>query len=682
MCVILIRQNISNKFLRNSLKQLSLILSDEYVDGHLNIIMKLTFTRQHKSILSFPPTEIISDFVVITGINGAGKSHLLEAIENGAVSVQGIQSRAPQIRRFHHTNMQPNATSAANPTNVWAQRVRLWDEIRGQITRQKEVIRTNLVRQGVPSEYVTNIEAVVTWTQDDIAEIVDDADKAARIHQNLKTLLTRADNAVWNQWLHNPALSRAVQSIRSQYAHVFSLSEDTFSRHVPLDLTQTDVFQQNFAALFASYHRYYEQNRMNRFYAEKDGEDCWWLDEEQFEQSYGNPPWETVNKILKAAFLPLRVNHPKGLLDQPFTLNLYHTELDCKVDYANLSSGEKIILSLAHCLYYAQSEYSSLKLPQLLLLDEPDAPLHPTMTRNFMNVVEQVLVRNLGVKVIMTSHSPSTVAFAPEGSVYRLDRSPRKLYPCSKEAAISVLTDGFATVMPTTRFVIVEAGFDQEAYQALFNAVQQGESWPNLPPIVFIRASDQDNRTGGGCGQVSNWAEKLSLSGLSFFRGLLDRDTDNEATDVVHILGRYSIENYLLDPIVIYACLVEKNQHKQILELEEFSNCDVHALETLTNEQLQSIFDAIASKIESVRPQLLSDETFVIRYRNGKEVTAPAWLRDTRGHDLSMVVCNCFRDDGKLLISKQLKEPLLMMATKLPGYIPVDLEGIFVTLAQ
>ncbi|MGD1932821.1 MAG: AAA family ATPase [Leptolyngbyaceae cyanobacterium] len=644
--------------------------------------MQLTFSRPHKSILSFPSTEIASDFAVITGINGAGKSHLLEAIENGAVSVQGVQPGAPHIRRFHHTAMQPNGTAAANPTNIWTQRIGLWTEIQGQIENQKTVIRANLIKQGLSSEHVIDIENVATWTQEHMAKVIGDAVKATQIHQNLTAWLSQADKAVWQSWSKNPTRAGIAESIHGEYNNLFALSEDIFLRHVPLDLNSTDVFQQNFAPLFASYYRYREQNKMHRYYAKQEGEKLWWLSDEEFEQSYGRPPWETVNEILKTAYLPLRVNQPTGVFDQPFTLKLHHTELGCDINYADLSSGEKIIISLAHCLYYARSENSFLKLPQLLLLDEPDAPLHPTMARNFMNVVEQVLVRDLGVKVIMTSHSPSTVAFAPEGSVYRLDRSPRKLQPCSKDVAIAVLTDGFATVMPTTRFVIVEAKFDQDVYQRLFNSVQKSEHWPNLPHIVFIRASDQENRKGGGCGQVSTWAEKLSSSGLTFVRGLLDRDIQNEPTDVICVLGRYSIENYLLDPIVIYACLVEKNLHKEILDLEELNDCNVHAIAALPNEKLQSIISAMCLKIKSCRPQLSSNETFTIRYCNEKEVEAPIWLRDERGHDLSQIFRECFRDGDKYLISKNLEESLLMMAAKLPGYISAELQALFIALAQ
>jgi predicted ATPase len=51
-------------------------------------IMKLIYQKDHLSITQFNPIDI-PDFTILTGINGAGKSHLLQAIENRSVLVDG-----------------------------------------------------------------------------------------------------------------------------------------------------------------------------------------------------------------------------------------------------------------------------------------------------------------------------------------------------------------------------------------------------------------------------------------------------------------------------------------------------------------------------------------------------------------------------------------------------------------
>ncbi len=644
--------------------------------------MKFTFVRQHKSINSFPLTEIEAGFIVITGINGAGKTHLLEAIENGGLKVENIPRGATNIRRFHHTDMQPNDTGVAKPSELWAQRIGLWDEIQQPIFDHQQVIRERLTNNGIASDKTEDFGRVAEWTEQEIYEIVSDRGRASKIYKELQSWLTNANNEVVSGWRQNINRKGLAELLVSRVNCVTGLTEETFRKLVPVDWNPTDVFQQNFAPLFASYHRLREWNKVNRFYATQEGEERHWITDEEFYSQYGLPPWETVNRILEEANLPLRVNWPEGDFDVPFTLKLHNTELDCDVSYKDLSSGEKIIISLAHCLYYAGSNNPSLSLPKLLLLDEPDAPLHPSMTRSFMRVIEQVLVGENGVKVIMTTHSPTTVAFAPTGSVYKLERKPRRLVPCSKDSAITVLTDGFATVLETTRFVITEAMIDHTTYQSLFQAIQMSGAWPTLPNLVFVQASDSENRTGGGKGQVANWAGKLSELGLPFFRGLIDRDSGNADSPVIKVLGRYSLENYLLDPIILYACLVDKNRYQSVLKLDELRECNVHSITSFPAFRLQEIADAVCQKLESFRPELVSTEKFEVEYQNAHKISLLAWMRDTRGHDLAQIVCSCFRDGERSLISRKLEEPILMLTAKLPGFIPKDLVGLFVSLAS
>ena len=48
--------------------------------------LELKFEQTHKSIKSIPQLRL-PDFCVLTGPNGSGKTHLLEAINNGSVRV-------------------------------------------------------------------------------------------------------------------------------------------------------------------------------------------------------------------------------------------------------------------------------------------------------------------------------------------------------------------------------------------------------------------------------------------------------------------------------------------------------------------------------------------------------------------------------------------------------------------
>ena len=55
--------------------------------------MQLKVKQAYKSIDTLPKNIKLPDFTVITGVNGSGKSHLLESIENGSIQIDEIQSR-------------------------------------------------------------------------------------------------------------------------------------------------------------------------------------------------------------------------------------------------------------------------------------------------------------------------------------------------------------------------------------------------------------------------------------------------------------------------------------------------------------------------------------------------------------------------------------------------------------
>ena len=47
--------------------------------------MQLEFRKQHLSIAAFPAVEL-PQLAIIVGLNGSGKSHLLQAIASGAIA--------------------------------------------------------------------------------------------------------------------------------------------------------------------------------------------------------------------------------------------------------------------------------------------------------------------------------------------------------------------------------------------------------------------------------------------------------------------------------------------------------------------------------------------------------------------------------------------------------------------
>lgn len=69
-------------------------------------------------------------------------------------------------------------------------------------------------------------------------------------------------------------------------------------------------------------------------------------------------------------------------------------------------------------------------------------------------------------------------------------------------------------------------------------------------------------------------------------------------------------------------------------------------------------------------------------YLNGHKVNLPIWIRDKRGHDLTTIIRECFRNGEKYLLSRKPEESVLILTAKLPGFIPKDLTELFVSLAS
>ncbi|KFC21796.1 AAA family ATPase [Epilithonimonas lactis] len=155
-------------------------------------------------------------------------------------------------------------------------------------------------------------------------------------------------------------------------------------------------------------------------------------------------PWIVFNDILDKAEFKYTTKYTASLDDEePTLIHLIDRESGMKVSFESLSSGEKTILALIFVLYNSSNNG---KFPEVILFDEPDAHLHPSLTKLFLDVIKEVLVEKQNVKVILTTHSPSTIALAPEESIYRMDRTLGYPIKEDKDVAVQNLSSGLASI--------------------------------------------------------------------------------------------------------------------------------------------------------------------------------------------------------------------------------------------
>jgi len=165
--------------------------------------------------------------------------------------------------------------------------------------------------------------------------------------------------------------------------------------------------------------------------------------------------------------------------------------------------------------------------------------------------------------------------------------------------------------------------------------------------------------------------------------GIIDRDGGNMARQNVQVLKRYSIENYLYDPLVIVVAFVRNGRHKTVIS--SIQHLDVNDIESvLTNRALlQSAINEVLGQIKAhVEGEL--DETLVAcsvmsKYGDEKIVyELPQWFIDIKKADL--MTGSLRRATGQALKPVTEKEQLLALESA--AIVPEDIFALFQTLAS
>ncbi|WP_395452895.1 ATP-binding protein [Azospirillum melinis] len=390
----------------------------------------------------------------------------------------------------------------------------------------------------------------------------------------------------------------------------------------------------------------------------------------------GPAPWEVVNEALTVAGFPYEVVSPQSKpLMASYQVLMRDKESKLEIQIGDLSSGEKVLLQLVLWLFSASRNGL---FPKLLLLDEPDAHLHPSMTTQFLDVILEVLVNRYGVRVIMSTHSPSTVSLAPEGSIFQIDRGSQEVKPVQNRGEIvSILTAGMVTVSRSTKFCFVEDEDDVEFYNVVrdiltdFGPSVDPMALKPIPSIAFVPASlgSGTSKISGGCTVVSKWVDKLDADPLDrMFFGIIDRDVGNQTSGRVHTIGRYSFENYLLDPLVVFSLLLEDNIAPSISGVR-ISSGDEHLLRNKNEEDLQKIADRVCLDIKNAEQKLAVVPLHVVNYTVGVSIEVPDWVINHQGHDLLQIVQRAYNP-------RTINPPRLRKALRRCRMVPKELASL------
>ena len=530
----------------------------------------LTFLSIHKSITNLDEITL-PNFVVLTGRNGSGKTHLLTAIATGKVRSSLVANIGTDVQLFDSASIIPTDTGIFDPSQNQSKRTEWFTYIRAQQEQYFPDLQKVAIGCGVPAQYCMSSRAINSLTLLKLREILPDPSKAeevdVQIKSRIKALGTQISENVCNHKIGDESWLKALQKIQQASPETFFLSsQSSFFNNENLLWGEVDPFKQAFGRVFTTYRELIHDNDRLERHPPKDDPDRRHLTQTKFIEKYSTPPWDFVNQILEECHLDFRVDSPPLHETTSYEPQLHKLSIPVAMRFQDLSSGEKVLMSFALCLYNSQDSRQSKVFPKLLLLDEVDAPLHPSMTKSLLDTIQNVLVRDKNVAVILTTHSPTTVALAPEEAIFSMNPTGPRLDKVTKSSALSLLTTNVPTLSVSfdgRRQIFVESRTDANLYDLLY---QRYKSHLNSErSLVFIEVGKRDESGGeknAGCEQVSRLVESLVGGGNQSVLGLVDWDGEREPKERLHVLSpkiRDGLESLLFDPVLLIMTIAREN---------------------------------------------------------------------------------------------------------------------------
>lgn len=343
----------------------------------VNILDKYK-TYQKNSVYSFD-----GDLIIISGINGSGKSQLLNII---------AKNSKEQIKRIIMQTDEAGITKRLENILLLSFRdnINLGNDF-GQfsVTCQKnnstkawEFYKNNIKQRN--SSYI-------------------DQNKVQKFNDGTIIFDDRGiKNPSWR------SIIKLVELIKSNYEEKnwFNLSEFDIERILPPDFiwrNENDIISQVGNLFYiACCERVNKQVEYSKTEAIFNNEE--WLK---------TAPWTILNNLFKELKFKYRFKSDYAFKTPNMEENPKLRDGSEIRTLLDLSDGEKAILKLA--LISLDEEVS--KDINLVLFDEYDAPLNPSLTEAFYHVINEFYIKK-GIQVIITTHSPATISLAPENAQF------------------------------------------------------------------------------------------------------------------------------------------------------------------------------------------------------------------------------------------------------------------------
>ena len=526
--------------------------------------MRINLSHKYKSIASLT-TEELPDFAVLIGRNGAGKTQLLEALEKGLAEMSGISSE--EIKLYNLSTFYPPNTNQADRNTIHFGLVTADTYLLSQSGRPAPIQTAAVIFDTAISdiEHHSDTQALEDFEHNLREEIRHLADFTVFADRNSDSPYKKT---LYEQVLEplNPGNTRqnftmiSGQRLTSFYGNQAALLSTAMklSSKFPHELTRTDIIRASHiegdtlsnqvSAVFAAYKLDQSVWAYERFDNETERVNRVELINEY--QTENPPPWETLRRILSDmrdaagddGLFNFKFSDPShdelsvsSFGQYSFTAVMTNRTSGAQYDLDSLSSGEKILMAL--CLL-SFNQYLGRPRPRLLLLDELDTVLHPSMVTALVTALKDLFVSK-GTKVLMTTHSPITVAALDESEIFRVVRTGSRVEVSgtTMSEAINELSEGLATI---------DMGLKIAAYdEAKVTILTEGHNAKHL----------------------KKWVEVIGLSeDVHVFEELAEHRNDSELLTYGRLLGRMNTNTHF---VIVWDCDAAKKAETLRQELPD-----------------------------------------------------------------------------------------------------------------
>lgn len=503
----------------------------------------------------------LPDFSVLVGRNGVGKTQLLDAIATGHATVSNVQKS--KIERYDMNTFQVNESGSAGWRNSSFAEITVesyfssaygnsladdskeifaavrdgygFKEGADDFREFENTIRTKI--RSIPEFSVikpfSGTEAVSEYFQRLASEV-------------LAPLAPPEKNTRRNK-RKGSEVEVKKQSCENNSATLICLAMK-LSGKLPHELVRQDVLRA------AHYEGKTIGNQISQIFTRYKVEQYAWAHAEgdagrgnirdlknEYEQVHP-PPWLTLNRVIaqmREASHDLRLfdfkfsdpsNDNINFIDHSgYSFNTNFTNLTTGVSYSlnDLSSGEKILMAL--CLASFNQSLGR-RQPSLVLLDELDSVLHPSMISALITGLKNLFISN-EIPVIMATHSVTTVSLLDEGEIFRVARSSGNMLdvrPVTRAEAVAELSEGLATIEAGLKIATSESTAPITILTEGKNALHL-KKWASLFFKNEIKVFDKlQHRTGKN--ELASYGRLLaSMETNSHFLIVWDCDANEEA---------------------------------------------------------------------------------------------------------------------------------------------------------